>query len=549
MGWFDSQIKERLEHDEDLVSQAAWDLSVAITGRAAGGAEVDAGKAAADAVGEVLAYYRVKPADAPRDPKSVRDLIDAQLRGTGVMCRRVVLSKGWQRDAAGAMLGFVDGAPVALIPQPAGGFAYSDVATGEKVRVDRANAARLTQEAYCFYQPLPQRELGVRDVLLHMVRSLDLSDYVMIVAATLAVTLLGMLLPAVNSLIFGPVVDSGNVGVVVPIAVLLASVTCARVLIGGAKELVMSRVGTKLSLSVQAAAMMRTLSLPAPFYRAYASGDLSARLSSIETLASMLQNIVLTTGLTSVFSLAYVAQIAAYAPGLALPALGVILASAAVSVASVLVQVSVTKRKLEHSARRKGWEYALFTGIQKIRLAGAERRAYATWVDPFLPDDLHFPSARTEQPGHKRHPPIRILRAEQDQKTPDLLLEHDNQRDYPHADDLPEYHTEQFHIQHAGHDPQQVDNQDTDNDAQRIRPPCQPIHLKHNQRHHEDIDNIDQRNIQKSEAHSRNKGNKRMTKRQLFSQPPFYHAPKDLRTLTSQQALCGESGRMRSGSR
>ena len=138
MGWFDSQIKERLEHDEDLVSQAAWDLSVAIIGRAAGGAEVDAGKAAADAVGEVLAYYRVKPADAPRDPKSVRDLIDAQLRGTGVMCRRVVLSKGWQRDAAGAMLGFVDGAPVALIPQPAGGFAYSDAATGEKVRVDRA---------------------------------------------------------------------------------------------------------------------------------------------------------------------------------------------------------------------------------------------------------------------------------------------------------------------------------------------------------------------------------------------------------------------------
>ena len=103
---------------------------------------------------------------------------------------------------------------------------------------------------------------------------------------------------------------------------------------------------------MQAAAMMRTLSLPAPFYRAYASGDLSARLSSIETLASMLQNIVLTTGLTSVFSLAYVAQIAAYAR-LVLPALGVILASAAVSVASVLVQVSVTKRKLEHSARRK----------------------------------------------------------------------------------------------------------------------------------------------------------------------------------------------------
>ena len=56
MGWFDSQIKERLEHDEDLVSQAAWDLSVAITGRAAGGAEVDAGYSCSLAWGVVMAF-------------------------------------------------------------------------------------------------------------------------------------------------------------------------------------------------------------------------------------------------------------------------------------------------------------------------------------------------------------------------------------------------------------------------------------------------------------------------------------------------------------
>ena len=98
--------------------------------------------------------------------------------------------------------------------------------------------------------------------------------------------------------------------------------------------------------------MMRTLSLPAPFYRAYASGDLSARLSSIETLASMLQNIVLTTGLTSVFSLAYVAQIAAYAR-FGLACAGRDPGQRGSVGASVLVQVSVTKRKLEHSARAR----------------------------------------------------------------------------------------------------------------------------------------------------------------------------------------------------
>ena len=190
-----------------------------------------------------------------------------------------------------------------------------------------------------------------------------------------------MLLPAVNSLIFGPVVDSGNVGVVVPIAVLLASVTCARCS-SAARRLVMSRVGTKLKPVGASRCMMRTLSLPAPFYRAYASGDLSARLSSIETLASMLQNIVLTTGLTSVFSLAYVAQIAAYARfGLACAGRD---PGQRGSVGGVRAGAGERDQAQAGALRaRKGWEYALFTGIQKIRLTGAERRAYATWVDSY----------------------------------------------------------------------------------------------------------------------------------------------------------------------
>lgn len=383
MGWFDSQIKERLKHDKNLVSQAAFDLSVAITGHADGGGAVDTSKVAADAVAEVLAYYHVTPADAPHEPKSVRNVIDAQLRGTGVMFRRVALTQGWQHNATGAMLGFIEGVPVALLPQPTGGYAYNDYASGKKVRVGRVSATRLAQEAYCFYQPLPKRKLGMKDVLMLMVHMLDVSDYIMILAATLAVTLLGMLLPVVNSLVFGPVVSSGNGGVVVPIAILLISITCAQVLINGAKALVMSRVGTKLSLSVQAAAMMRTLSLPAPFYRDYASGDLTARLASIETLAKTLEDIVLTTGLTSVFSLVYVVQIAAYAPSLALPALGVVVATVLVALIAMFAEVKETKRILEHAAHRQGWEYALFTGVQKIRLAGAERRAYATWVNAY----------------------------------------------------------------------------------------------------------------------------------------------------------------------
>ncbi|MFR4802760.1 MAG: hypothetical protein ACLT98_05220 [Eggerthellaceae bacterium] len=62
---------------------------MAIIGRAAGGAEVDAGKARR-AVGEVPAH-RVKPADALRDPKRARPQTPSC--GNRAMCRRVVVER------------------------------------------------------------------------------------------------------------------------------------------------------------------------------------------------------------------------------------------------------------------------------------------------------------------------------------------------------------------------------------------------------------------------------------------------------------------------
>ncbi len=380
MGWFESQIRERREHDDALLDRAMRDLSAAVTGRR-GAAADDARRMASDAVESVMAYYGARPQEVPRGVTELHDILDFQLRPAGIRYRAVKLPKGWYKDAIGALLGTKeDGTPVALIPQGTG-YCYVDHATGAKVHIDEKAAAGISEEALCFYRPLPLKKLGVHDIVLYMVRCLDVSDYALVVVATLAVTLLGMLLPAVNQAVFGPVVASGDGGLIVPVVVLLLGVTFAQVLIGGAKSLVMSRIGTKLSISVSAAAMMRVLSLPASFFKGYASGDLSVRLSSISTIASMLQNVMLETALTSVFSLVYIAQIFTIAPSLAAPAFLVIVANVAVGVASVLLQMRVTRKVLGLSAKLSGWQYALIGGIQKIKLAGAERRAFATWAD------------------------------------------------------------------------------------------------------------------------------------------------------------------------
>ncbi len=382
MGWFESQVEERKRSDAARLDVALRRLSDAVTGKrtAEGGDELSQAKSAMAAV---LGYYGAKASEPPRGMSDMRSLIEFQLQSTGIMSRPVRLTEGWTADAIGAMLGFLDdGTPVALLPQKRGGYAYRGP-DGALVRVDRAAAKRLKEEAYCFYRPLPQRKLGVRDLLVFMARSLDASDYVVVIAATLLATLLGTIVPTVNSIVFGPVIEVGDAGVIAPVAALLVGVMVSQVLIDGVKALVMNRVTSKLDLPLQAAVMMRTLSLPASFFGKYPTGDLAIRVESVRTIASSLQSMVLSTGLTSAFSLVYIAQIWTIAPSLALPALAVTVATTLTTVVIALVQVRTSREMLERSATLSGWEYALLTGIQKIKLAGAETRAFATWADAY----------------------------------------------------------------------------------------------------------------------------------------------------------------------
>lgn len=125
--------------------------------------------------------------------------------------------------------------------------------------------------------------------------------------------------------------------------------------------------------------MSRVLSLPAEFFKNYGSGELSARAQYINSLCNMLVSTVLSTGLTSIFSLVYISQIFVYAPALVVPSLMITLATVAFSVITAFVQMNISKRQMELSSKESGMSYALVSGVQKIKLSGAEKRAFARW--------------------------------------------------------------------------------------------------------------------------------------------------------------------------
>ena len=392
MGWFDEQIKDRKRNDDDAFAEAFANMASAITGKRIEASLNNDRTVTKDAIDEILKYYHVKSREVPDGISDMNEQLEYLMRPYGIMRRTVKLEEGWYRDAAGAMLGVLaeSGRVVALIPAGLSGYSYFDWETGKRRRINRKNQHLFEEEAIAFYKPFPLKKISLPSLAAYIARTLSVSDYVMIALATLALSLIGMISPLITKLLFDRVLLSGNVRLLIAIAFFSVSVSVSTLLISAVKNMVTARIETKLNISIEAATMMRIMSLPADFFKQYSSGELSSRASQVGALCKMLASTVLSTGLTSIFSLVYISQIFAYAPMLVVPALIIILATVVFSVVSSLVQMKLSTRQMELSGKESGMTYSLITGIQKIKLAGAEKRAFARW------GNLYAQSAKLE---------------------------------------------------------------------------------------------------------------------------------------------------------
>lgn len=381
MGWFDGQIRQRKQNDNEVFEDAFTKMARAVAGGKIAAALNDSGEQSINAMEEILTYYHVKSREIPESIKDNNDRLEYLMRPHGIMRRSVRLSAGWHQDAAGAMLGTKkkDGSIVALIPAASFGYSYFDTDSGKRIRIGRKNEDLFEAEAVAFYKPFPMKKLGMPDLLRYILDTLLASDIVWMAAAAFTVTLLGMVAPRLNNMLFSDVIESKSMRLLAAITVFMVCASISGMMINGAKGLINGKVGAKMNLAVEAAIMMRILSLPADFFKRYSSGELSSRAQYIGSLCQMLVSTILSTGLTAVFSLVYVTQIFTYAPELVVPALTVIMATVVFSVLSMLLQMKNSKKQMELGSKESGMTYAMISGIQKIKLSGAEKRAFARW--------------------------------------------------------------------------------------------------------------------------------------------------------------------------
>lgn len=382
MGWFDEQIRQRKKSDSQILEDSFTNIASAVLQKRVFDANNDT-IYTQDAMEQILGFYGFKAKEIPSEIVDFNDQLEYLCRPHGIMRRSVKLTENWYKDAFGAFLGFYkDGhKAVALVPGRTHGYCFNK--DGKTYRLNKKTEQLFEKEAYCFYKPLPLKKISPITLIKYCFETRTVFDNVYIVAMLGVTTLIGLLTPKLTNFLMGNVVEGKRFDLLISTLIFMLCVNISSALFSTVQAMYNERVNTKMSVYVEAATMMRVLSLPASFFKNYASGDLNQRVSYVSSLATTLMNAIFQTGLTSLFSLVYITSIFEFAPSLVIPSLVIIISTLVCSLISTLVIMKRSLSIMKLSSKESGMSYSMITGIQKIRLAGAEKRAFARWGNLF----------------------------------------------------------------------------------------------------------------------------------------------------------------------
>lgn len=316
---------------------------------------------------------------------SAEELLTGILRPRGIMMRDIRLTGQWWMECVGPLLGQTkDGRLVALTPTRSGlGYQFREQ-DGSVRKVGRKEmASTLKPSAITFTKALPQRTLTLKDLVRFTWNTVSGPNMMLLIVCTLVVALLGMFTPMANKLIFDTVIPTGDASDLLPITGLLIGATIGTLLFMLTRNLYIIRIQHIVELHVQNAVMARTFLLSPTFFSKNSSGELTAKLQNVSTLASLVNETIVGALLTALLSIVYLVQVYIYGGQLLWPALAIVAFQVLLLVLNYRHTASMQMQYTDRASKLSGMEYNLFAGIQKIKLTGSENRAFARWLDHY----------------------------------------------------------------------------------------------------------------------------------------------------------------------
>jgi NHLM bacteriocin system ABC transporter ATP-binding protein len=299
----------------------------------------------------------------------------------GLRSRQVLLGDRWWQADSGPLLAFTaDGdRPVALLPQRwKRGYIAVD-ANGGQFDVTAASASGIKPFAHVFYRPLPNKSLTEIDLLRFGLRGYG-KEMASVVALAGVVGALGLVVPLASARVMDTIIPSAQPRLLLQMGLGLLCVTITIALFSLVRSLMVLRIQDKMDMAIQAAVWDRLLRMPASFHRRYSVANLESRVRACQKIIRILSARTVANIFAGAFSALNFLVLFWFSATLSLLALGLVaLAAAAVTwfrrrSVRIAIEAPDPPRKLSTLVLQ------LIQGVGKLRVAGAESRAFSQWT-------------------------------------------------------------------------------------------------------------------------------------------------------------------------
>lgn len=340
--------------------------------------------AACQLIGNEVGFTFTPPQYLDENSQNTVNQLFAIGQVSNVRIRKVILRGEWWKEENGHLLGFTqDGkSPVALIQRAPGKYEIRNPETRTSEVLTQEIAAGLDPVSYMFFYAFDEPITSIKKIWNFAIKGLQ-RDGMYIVLAALAGSLIGLLLPILSGILFDDVIPQADRSYLVEVFAIMIMIGVISALLQLVKGVLLLRIETKSNINVQAGLMDHLLRLPVTFYRKFAAGDLTLRALSINSLRQILAGTVMTAVLSGAFSFVNLLLLFYYDSSLAWVGIGLALVAVVFIAGIGLLKLKYDREIANVQGDIQGFLFEFLSGINKIRVTGAEKRIFSIWANRF----------------------------------------------------------------------------------------------------------------------------------------------------------------------
>ena len=390
----------KIENNEKAFSDALEDIVAAVGGKKSEKTKTESQFPLVEAACLVAEYNKIKLQEVQgKTYITGNDLVELA-KDSNIRLRSVTLKNKWWQEDNGALFAwyvsdFEDEnaitEPAALIPEKLGGYACVLPQSKKSEPVTEDFARHIVSSAYMFYKPFADSRISLKELVKFVFSAQKMSqDALLFVALGLTSTIVGLLIPFITKIFIDSVIPQAAKSMAGQIAVIAFLCVFSAMAFDFIKTIAITRMESRSDSLLQAAVMDRLLKLPVGFFKDYTSGELSQKIFAISQIRTVVFSVIVSSGMTIVFSLVYLFQLFAYSSYL----LGWGLLFCGVSVVLTIIisffKYKFNKEIISLTEKLSGVLFEFINGVNKLIMTASEKRAFSIWAKLFAKQNVYL---------------------------------------------------------------------------------------------------------------------------------------------------------------